>query len=92
MDFEMFHPDLEPGLNDADGARGGHPPGGTLMVLKILIIQAPHNLTDDRAEFRICDRPSFMSFLGLRVHHRLPDIAIPSFGEEAHPSIERRTG
>jgi transposase, IS5 family len=35
------------------------------MMFKILVIQAQNNLSDDRAEFLINDRLSFMRFVGL---------------------------
>ncbi|WDU57793.1 transposase [Pseudemcibacter aquimaris] len=37
------------------------------MMFKILIQQAMYDLLDDKAEFMIRDRLSFMSFLGLLV-------------------------
>lgn len=43
------------------------------MMFKILIIQAQNNLCDDRAEFLITDRLSFMRFLGLDLNERVPD-------------------
>lgn len=73
VDFEMFRPDLVKSLNYADGARGGRPPLDPVMMFKILIIQAQNNLSDDRAEFLINDRLSFMRFLGLGLSDRVPD-------------------
>jgi Transposase domain (DUF772) len=43
------------------------------MMFKILVIQAQNNLSDDRAEFLINDRLSFMRFLGLGLTDRVPD-------------------
>lgn len=43
------------------------------MMLKILIIQARHSPSDDRAAFLISDRLPFMQSLGLRLHDRVPD-------------------
>ncbi|MEM7026499.1 MAG: IS5 family transposase [Pseudomonadota bacterium] len=73
VDFELFRADLEAALNYSDGAKGGRPPFDTVMMMKILIIQAQHNLSDDRAEFLISDRLSFMRFLGLGLQDRVPD-------------------
>jgi transposase, IS5 family len=42
-------------------------------LFKILVIQAQNNLSDDRAEFMINDRLSFMRFLGLGLGDRAPD-------------------
>jgi len=73
VDFELFRADLEAALNYSDGAKGGRPPFDPVMMMKILIIQAQHNLSDDRAEFLISDRLSFMRFLGLGLQDRVPD-------------------
>ena len=43
------------------------------MMFKILVIQAQNNLSDDRTEFLINDRLSFMRFLGLGLTDRVPD-------------------
>jgi IS5 family transposase len=43
------------------------------MMFKILVIQAANNLSDERAEFLINDRLSFMRFLGLDLTDRVPD-------------------
>jgi len=43
------------------------------MMFKILVIQAAHDLSDERAEFLINDRLSFMRFLGLGLSDRIPD-------------------
>ena len=42
-------------------------------MFKILVIQATNNLSDERAEFLINDRLSFMRFLGLGLEDRVPD-------------------
>src|SRR5438046_177592 len=43
------------------------------MMFKILVIQAANNLSDERTEFLINDRLSFMRFLGLSLSDRVPD-------------------
>ena len=73
VDFEVFRPDLEAALNYSDGAKGGRPPFDPVMMLKILIIQAQNNLSDDRAEFLITDRLSFTRFLELELTDKAPD-------------------
>jgi IS5 family transposase len=65
VDFELFRPDLNAALAYSDGVQGGRPPFDPVMMFKILIIQATNNLSDERAEFLINDRLSFMRFLGL---------------------------
>jgi transposase, IS5 family len=73
VDFAMFRPDLDAALAYSDGAQGGRPPFDPVMMFKILIIQTTNNLSDERAEFLINDRLSFMRFLGLGLSDRIPD-------------------
>ena len=73
VDFELFRSELEAALAYGDGAKGGRPPYDPVMMFKILVIQAANNLSDDRAEFLINDRLSFMRFLGLSLGDRVPD-------------------
>ncbi len=73
VDFEMFRSDLVAALNYSDGAQGGRPPFDPVMMFKILVIAAMDNLSDERAEFLINDRMSFMRFLGLSLADRVPD-------------------
>ena len=73
VDFELFRPDLEAALGYSDGAKGGRPPYDPVLMFKILVIQAQNGLGDDKAEFLINDRLSFMRFLGLGLSDRVPD-------------------
>ena len=69
----MFRPELDAALNYSAGARGGRPPFDPVMMFKILVIQAQSGLSDDRAEFLINDRLSFMRLLGLGLSDKVPD-------------------
>jgi IS5 family transposase len=73
VDFEMFRADLIAALGYSDGSQGGRPPFDPVMMFKVLVIQAMDNLSDERAEFLINDRMSFMRFLGLGLADRVPD-------------------
>jgi transposase, IS5 family len=73
VNFEIFRADLAAALGYCDGAQGGRPPFDPVMMFKILVIQAMDNLSDERAEFLINDRMSFMRFLGLSLSDRVPD-------------------
>ncbi len=73
VDFEIFRSPLEAALVYADGVKGGRPPYDAVMMFKILVIQAQNNLSDERTEFLINDRLSFMRFLGLSLGERVPD-------------------
>lgn len=61
IDFEIFRADLLAALDYSDGSQGGRPPFDPVMMFKILVVQAANNLSDERAEFLINDRLSFMS-------------------------------
>ena len=73
VDFEAFRPDLARAVPRSDGSRGGRPPFDHVFMFKILILQASHSLSDERAEFLIKDRLSFMRFLGLGLADPVPD-------------------
>ncbi len=68
----MFRPELMAALNYSDGARGGRPPFDPVLMLKVLVIRAQNNLSDDRAGFLINDRLSFMRSLGLGLGDKVP--------------------
>ena len=73
VDFEAFRPDLEQPLAYSGGSKGGRPPFGPVLMFKILVIQKLNNLSDERTEYLINDRLSFMRFLGLGLSDRVPD-------------------
>src|SRR3974390_3049425 len=73
VDFELFRPELNAALSYTDRTEGGRPPFDPVLMFKILVIQATNNLSDERAEFLINDRLSFMRFLGLGLQDRVPD-------------------
>ena len=73
MDFEVFRPDLEKAMAYSDGSKGGRPPLDPVLMFKILVIQTLNNLSDERTEYLINDRLSFMRFLGLGLSDRVPD-------------------
>ena len=65
VDFELFRPDLARAVPRSDGSKGGRPPFDLVFMFKVLVLQASHSLSDERTEFLIKDRLSFMRFLGL---------------------------
>jgi transposase, IS5 family len=73
VDFERFRPELERAVPRSDGAKGGRPAFDHVLMFKILLLQAMHALSDERAEYLIKDRLSFMRFLGLGLADAVPD-------------------
>ncbi|GAL96671.1 transposase, partial, partial [Acetobacter tropicalis] len=72
VDFEVFRPDLDKPLSYSDGRKGGRPPFDPVLMFKILVIQTLNNLSDERTEYLINDRLSFMRFPGLGLSDRVP--------------------
>ena len=73
VDFEAFRSELERAVPRSDRARGGRPPYDHVLMFRILILQASHSLSDERTEYLVKDRLSFMRFLGLGLADRVPD-------------------
>jgi len=73
VDFEIFRTDLAQAVRRSDGSRGGRPPFDHVFMFKVLVLQTAHGLSDERTEFLIKDRLSFMRFLGLGLGDRVPD-------------------
>ena len=55
-------------------SKGGSPSYDEVLMFKILILQRYYNISDDNTEYAILDRLSFMRFLGLGIHDRVPDV------------------
>ena len=73
VDFEAFRPALAQAVPRSDGSKGGRPAFDHVFMWKILILQASHSLSDERTEFLIKDRLSFMRFLELGLSDAVPD-------------------
>jgi IS5 family transposase len=73
VDFELFRPELERAVPRADRAKGGRPPFDHVLMFKILILQTHNNLSDERTEFYLRDRLTWMRFLGLGLGDAVPD-------------------
>ena len=57
----------------SDRAKGGRPSFDHVLMFKTLVLQTSHNLSDERTEYLIRDRLSFMRFLGLDLADTVPD-------------------
>ncbi|MDX9861220.1 MAG: IS5 family transposase [Rhodospirillales bacterium] len=73
IDFEAFRPELEAALSYSDGSKGGRPPYDAVAMFKVLILAAQHNVSDERMEFLIRDRLSWLRFLGFDLGRPTPD-------------------
>jgi hypothetical protein len=96
VDFELFRADLARAVPRSDGSMGGRPAFDHVFMFKVLILQAAHGLSDERVEYPIKDRLSFMRFLGLGLADAVPDAnTISTFPEaltrvriDGQPAIE----
>jgi len=75
IDWELFREELESilGYSNRDPKRGGRPPFDAVLMLKVLVLQKYHGLSDEETEFQIMDRFSFLQFLGLQAGDDVPD-------------------
>lgn len=73
VDFEVFRGPLIAALRRSVRGKGGRPPFDTVMMFKILVLQALYSLSGEATEFQIKDRLSFQRFLGLGLDGTVPD-------------------
>ena len=73
INWEAFRSDLARVHEKARKSNAGAKPIDVVLMFKLLVLQQLHNLSDDRIEYQIRDRLSFMRFLGLQLEDRVPD-------------------
>ena len=73
VDFEIFREALETALDYSDGSKGGRPAYDPVAMFKVLILAAQHTVSDERMEFLIRDRLSWLRFLGFDLGAPTPD-------------------
>ena len=91
IDWELFRPVLAKLDVKARKSSAGRKPIDRILMLKMLIVQRLHNLSDESLEFQVRDRLSFMRFLGLHLESSVPDArTVWAFKEElkAHGLID----
>ena len=74
--WEDFRTDIEAVTETKPEQRksnAGRKPYDTILKFKIMVLQSLHNLSDDRTEYLIRDRISFMRFLDLELEDLVPD-------------------
>lgn len=73
IDWEIFRPILERIDEKARKSAAGRKPIDRVLMFKMLILQRLHGLSDERLQFQVTDRLSFMRFLGLDLAADVPD-------------------
>lgn len=73
VNWEEFRSDLNLIHQKDRKSNAGAKPFDVILMFKILILQQLNNLSDDRIEYQIRDRISFMRFLKLGFEDRVPD-------------------
>ena len=73
VDFEAFRTVLMEALGYGVRAKGGRPPYDPVTMFKVLVLASMHNLSDERMEFLIRDRLSWLRFLGFQIGEPTPD-------------------
>src|SRR5271154_956886 len=73
VSWEKFRPMLDKALQRSTGEAGGRPAYDTVLMFKVLVLQALYNMSDEQTEYQILDRQSFMMFLGLDIQDSVPD-------------------
>ena len=74
--WEDFRPDIEAVTEtnaEARKSNAGRKPYDAILKLKVVVLQALYNLSDEQTEFMIRDRLSFMRFLDLGLEDPVPD-------------------
>ena len=72
IDWEAFLSDLNQVHEKDRKSKAGAKPFDVVLMFKVLVLQQLHNLSDDKIEYQIRDRFSFMRFLGLQLEERVP--------------------
>jgi IS5 family transposase len=73
IDWDIFRPILARiDLKERKSA-AGRKPIDRILMFKMLILQRLHNLSDERLQYQVTDRLTFMRFLGLKLAGDVPD-------------------
>lgn len=73
IDWNLFSDLLKEATIKPRKSAAGRKPFDRVMLFKMLVLQRIHNLSDDRLEYQVRDRLSFMRFLGLDLAGVVPD-------------------
>ena len=73
INWEAFRSDLNRVHEKQRKSNAGAKPKDVVLMFKVLVLQQLHNLADERIEYQIRERLSFMRFLGLQLEDKVPD-------------------
>ncbi len=73
VDWERFRPELEAVRDKERKSNAGRKPFDVVLMFKVLVLESLYNLSDEKIEFQIRDRISFMRFLDLSLGDAVPD-------------------
>jgi transposase, IS5 family len=73
INWEAFRSELERIHDKERKSAAGAKPYDVVLMFKMLVLQQLHNLADEKVEYMVRDRLSFMRFLGLQLEDRVPD-------------------
>lgn len=73
IDWEIFRPILARLDRGERKSAAGRKPTCRILMFKLLILQRLNNLSDERLQYQVSDRLSFMRFLGLELAGTVPD-------------------
>src|SRR5437016_7738286 len=74
--WERFRSDIEAVVLTPDEVKkssAGRKPVDAIVMFRMLVLQALHNLSDEQAEYQVRERLSFTRFLRLGFEDRIPD-------------------
>lgn len=73
IDWEIFRPILGRIDKKKRKSAAGRKPVCRVRMFKLLVLQRLHNLSDERLQYQVTDRLSFMRFLGIELSGDVPD-------------------
>jgi IS5 family transposase len=73
IDWEIFRPILERMDKKERKSKAGRKPTCRILMFKMLVLQRLNGLSDERLQYQVTDRLSFMRFLGVELAGNVPD-------------------
>ena len=73
IDWEIFRPILECLDSKERKSKAGRKPTCRILMFKMLVLQRLNGLSDERLQYQVTDRLSFMRFLGVALAGNVPD-------------------